>query len=417
MELFNHYFNTDLRDTLKYPEKYQIISHNNKIILNPDQEGLLLKYIKSDPKFKESLIKTVASGLSQIYGTSYDVYLSSHGNDIVINYSEQSELLYLPKELFEIIFLYATEEDLNTLFRFPEFQGIYNNNYFWYELIKYNYPKYYIENVKGYNFREVYHGLSFLYRPDITLEDIKKYPSIKDYIEYFYKIPNFLGLYLNFANVKKIRNMLYGEGAHITLEERRLILSLTKSKIDRLFLNVMQLLMDKYPEAFRYLIQNDLLKGSYIDLDNNKLKWILIFDDPKLINKLPLKYNTTQELFDTLLVKGIKSNIFDYLFKLIKPYPMVDDYLNLFKHDNIRESTIDHIVKLIGNVDSVKMYNFFYGMIMNHIHTYDLNYIWNKYRDLFSQPDKQRLRKISQQSAYLNEDDEYVGENMYRTFE
>jgi hypothetical protein len=257
-----------------------------------------------------------------------------------------------------------------------------------------------------------------LYRPEVTSDDIQKYPKIVDYIKIFHLIPNFLALYLNYSeNLKTIRNMIYGEGVRITEKDRILTQSLTRPRIDRIFFNIMELLMQKYPEAFKYLIQNDLLSGSYKNLDKNKIKWILIFDDPELISKLPINHKNNQELFKSLLGEDVGPNIFDHLFKLLHPYPTVDDYLNLFKHGNIRDSIIDHIIKLIGNVDKIKIYNFFYDTIVDSIYTYDLNYMWNKYRDLFTDIEKQGLRKIAKQRNYLLGSDELPLHGLKRTFE
>jgi hypothetical protein len=79
MDQINHYFNYTLRDYLKYPETYALTVTSNQITLFTNQTSKLLEIIKSDPNIKETLVSQLTTTLNR------SVYLSTHGNDIVIN--------------------------------------------------------------------------------------------------------------------------------------------------------------------------------------------------------------------------------------------------------------------------------------------------------------------------------------------
>jgi hypothetical protein len=270
-----------------------------------------------------------------------------------------------------------------------------------------NFSKYYIPNVRGYAFREVFHGLHFLDDPMVTKEDIKNYPNLGEHIKIYHIIPNFLDKYLNLNSmvIKTIRNILYGQGIDVT-----------RHQLDELFNNVMKLLIQKHPETFKYLVQNDLLKGSNELLFMMLNNLIVISDEPDLIGKLSHKYTTNVRLFNYLIELEIGPRIFDHFIKLVYLNPTIQDYLNILKNHEIREVTIDHIAKLIGNTNNLAVYNFFYDMIINYEHLYMINYIWNSFRHLFSDIDKKKLQTIAKQMGYLG----YLSESdelQIKTFE
>jgi hypothetical protein len=47
--------------------------------------------------------------------------------------------IYIPKELFELIFSYLNKSDLDVIFELPEFQDVQDDNYFWNNQIKYEF--------------------------------------------------------------------------------------------------------------------------------------------------------------------------------------------------------------------------------------------------------------------------------------
>src|SRR5665647_1411706 len=100
------FFNKELKDYVKYTENYQVIHRDNSIILLPNQESQLLGLIKADKAFKRKLIQDLNKLLN------YNIYLSTHGNDVVINREILSRETILPKEINEIIFTYLDEPEL-----------------------------------------------------------------------------------------------------------------------------------------------------------------------------------------------------------------------------------------------------------------------------------------------------------------
>src|SRR5665647_470724 len=136
--LFDEYFNRILRDHLKYPETFTLEFTDNRITLNPDQPSNLLNLIKIDPKIKQQLIDLVQSNIKA--HNIQEVYISTHGNDIVFNIVYKSP--YNIEEIPEIG-IYAnivSAMDLKSLNDWcrtnQKFNKYCQNNQFWIALMK-----------------------------------------------------------------------------------------------------------------------------------------------------------------------------------------------------------------------------------------------------------------------------------------
>jgi hypothetical protein len=136
MDVILKYFNVDLRDLLKYPEQFtlNLDIHTDRITLIPDQTSNLLQIIKSDNIIKENLIVMIIKNLTKMNNNIKEVYLSTHGNDIVINIILSNELVHVPKELFTLICLYVDPQDLDNIRTLYEYTYFFDFT-FWMTLV------------------------------------------------------------------------------------------------------------------------------------------------------------------------------------------------------------------------------------------------------------------------------------------
>jgi len=117
MEQFKEYFNKTLKDALKYPERFEFVLTTGRITLNPNTDSKLLELIKNNLELKGQLLTQITSFLGRIYNTVGEVYFSSHGKDILINYTlkRPTELVQLDIGIYGIIASYLDTEDVYKL--------------------------------------------------------------------------------------------------------------------------------------------------------------------------------------------------------------------------------------------------------------------------------------------------------------
>jgi len=213
---------------------------------------------------------------------------------------EKEKLMKLTKNIFRIIFLYLDDISLNSVFELAEFSFIQDDNYFWNLKILYDFPKYFIPEVSGYNWKEVYQGLKYLSNPDTQSFELETDR------ETFIKYPNLFELYLEFD--KNILSQLFiirrGIKKNISVILSQIVTSLIYN------------LIKKYPETFRYLVQYDLIQSENPNLKENMINWILHFGDISLLDKIKLEYSDPFELFKILSESNSPLNIIDYYVKV-----------------------------------------------------------------------------------------------------
>jgi hypothetical protein len=194
-ERIDAYFNTILRNHLKYPETFQIQFFSKSIVLLPSEgtdtnkvggtERSLLRLIKKDVNFKKNLIDTLQSNLGSI------VELRSRGTDIIINLKkpeEPEDEVYTVKDLKDVGVYANIAKNLNQkqLQDFcrnnQEFSNMCRNKHFWIQLIKERFPEMY----KGpkdlgissfqYRWKEVYLGLLMM-QETVGIKEVINYLS------------------------------------------------------------------------------------------------------------------------------------------------------------------------------------------------------------------------------------------------
>jgi hypothetical protein len=184
MDIIINYFNKTLKDKLKYPETFSL-TQDNKIILTPNQESQLLRSIKSNTELKEMLLMELTYQFKKLNPNLIDLYLSTHGNDIVINLKSSKELVYIPKELFTLIFSYLDAENLNNVREIYEYDYVFDST-FWMTLVTLIFEEYIILGVpiELSKYRDFYYGLSLIspYAYTGLLEIVNKYPVVMKYL-------------------------------------------------------------------------------------------------------------------------------------------------------------------------------------------------------------------------------------------
>jgi len=88
----NDYFNLILRDALRYPEKFQIEIHKDRIILYPNQPSSLLGLLIRDKPLKNNLLKIVGNFIEKNVSDAYDVSLNTDGTNIIIKWLTEEVL-------------------------------------------------------------------------------------------------------------------------------------------------------------------------------------------------------------------------------------------------------------------------------------------------------------------------------------
>jgi hypothetical protein len=287
---------------------------------------------------------------------------------------------FLPKEIFELIFSYVGNDDLDILLKLHEFQSIYEDNYFWNIIIAANFPKYYIPGLVGYNWRDIYYSLNLLFNinPDKPIDIIN--PNDKIEILILRNVPNILWVYLNYTpeinleiiemvtnnNYSGLINSLYGIIGYILYR-------------------LVKYINTNYPETFVYLIQNDLIIGNKEIVDTFIINVILRLDNVNLIPKLlSIKESSASvEPFNEILKNSsLGLNIFTYLMHKQFPDPKFKDYLDIIMYRDVDNILTDFIYDKISNqTKGDDIYDRFKFMIDNNNNPNQLRYIWNKFRE------------------------------------
>jgi hypothetical protein len=140
---------------LKYPEYFKLTVRPGSILLLPDKPSSLLSIIKSNDKIKVQIINQLTTFLQQGIPEINDVHFSSHGTDLILNYSEK----YSPEKLKlfiqaainlnleELNYLCDTDATYKIICQIPDY---------WKELIKQKFNR----DINGnFGYRKLYKGL------------------------------------------------------------------------------------------------------------------------------------------------------------------------------------------------------------------------------------------------------------------
>jgi hypothetical protein len=189
--------------------------------------------IKIDKLFKASLM----SSLIPVFRDKFifdDLYLSSRGFDIVINLITR-KITDLDVGIYSTIFSYLNQDEFLGIKEMVVFKSIFESPVIWTELIRQKFIKYYLSDIKGYNWKDVFMGLLW-YDQEISGSTNKDLPGSYD---------------------QEVSDLL-------NITSNLLVQELT-DKND--YYDVYMGLSRDYPETKRYLIMNDLINivPDYID--------------------------------------------------------------------------------------------------------------------------------------------------------
>jgi hypothetical protein len=322
--------------------------------------------------------------------------------------------IYLPREIYEVIFSYLNKSDLDVIFKLPEFEDVYDDNYFWNNQIKFNFSKYYLPNVRDYVFREVYNGLYILLNTNLKdIINLLKFDDEADKL-ILLNFPNLFELYFNYIQEinNNIRKLLKDNGIYLGINET--IINITDI-INKLITYINM----NYPYTAIYLIKNNLIKGHGKMVRRKIRQWVIKLDYVPLIYKLLFGKRTLDNLLNKIIEdESLGPNIFNYLMNIHNP--VLNDYLQIFSLYDVQENVVDIIYDKINNqIDNKIVYDLFYYMIDYRIHTEKVRYIWNKFRKYLSSNERIKLRDYAIREDYLRQDDdsaEYNNSEFYRTF-
>jgi hypothetical protein len=375
---FNKYFNTSLRDAVEYPEKFTIISSEGSITLNPDQESYLLKLIKSSSDMRDVILRVVSNNLKKEDPTVYNLYFSSHGKDIVINFQSRMITIQLDTGIHSIIASYLNEIGLDRYCKLsPIFEKVCVKPEFWVNLIRVRYPEYFVEMKGGYSWEKVYRGLLYY---DDTKRSFEKF------------------------------NVPVGD---VNFRRR-------KYEMEEYNLELLKSIYTKYPEAFLYLLYNSKLNLTRDQMahifplidDISVIKYILnkyeneidefiLYDSWNKhiwdieISKLFLKYHgkdsveidneSIRKTLESLLLRdkhALTVDEFQLYFNRLYPSGDADDLISLLLLGNkFNSETLDYVSILLEHEDIPRdLYNFMTEAIENgNVEIIEL--LWENYRE------------------------------------
>jgi len=159
---YDKFFNHDLKEYFRYPEKFNIVLMRNRVVLTPDQPSLLLKLLT----INSVLLNTVCNYIKIEFNISLeDIYFDVNSIDIITRHEPRSlktsgKFVYFDIGIWSSIASYLYLVDLDQLINSDdEFDSIIKNPTFWIELIRQKFPKYYSINAKGYDWKTLYSQL------------------------------------------------------------------------------------------------------------------------------------------------------------------------------------------------------------------------------------------------------------------
>jgi hypothetical protein len=166
MEELVKYFNNSIRGQIGYPETFKFkFSSRGKIELTPDQPSKLLELIKTNKEFKERTLRIIFILINTYEPNVYNIWFTTHGTDLIINYTISNIRLNLDTGIYSIICSYLKENDVGKFC--VTAREVCKNNVFWTELIRNRFPEYYKPVKLKYNWEQVYSGLN-TYEETIT---------------------------------------------------------------------------------------------------------------------------------------------------------------------------------------------------------------------------------------------------------
>jgi len=292
---FNNYFNITLRNHLKYPEQFNISIKDNRIILVPNGQSKLLELLKTNPATKKQILNQILQGLPK---SITNVYFSTHGYDIVINFEQ---IPHLDTGIYANIISNVDETDVNNFC--ISFKDVCAQPAFWFEMTRQRFPEYYID-IKGINWEIIYKGLLW-------------YTKERE-----------------FAKKMKLRH-----GSILELDE-------DYSRI----VDFLRIFVQKHPETFKYIIINRIKKL----YDKQALKILDIIStypsfNYEVINHILNTYNITREI----LIRGLDIYINNIpIAKLFLEYRGTDSTGNIVK---ITRNDITNLLNFEANNTSTKL--------------------------------------------------------------
>jgi len=227
--------------------------------------------------------------------------------------------------------------------------------HFWILLIREAFPEYYLPQIKGLKWKKIYYGLAFYTNYD---ELFKKYREFNDMIRQFKEAH------------KKIYDIVSKASGHHKDDFYKNIFN-TK-EFEKMFPQIKEVpigpddkfitMMEKYPEAFEYLITNDL-----IELSTDELEYIF--------KSRPLpQYKTTKYMLDNFNIESdsmsigitiaLQNNNVDMaklIYSYVKPEDVQDftNYLDelFFEHiseqEDLSNESFDFIWEIIHQNDQL----------------------------------------------------------------
>ena len=208
IKAIDNYFNNVLRNTLKYPERYNITFDVSKdrIILKSNQTSELIKRLLDDErsgrmdkdKLRSKIEQSLLGGFRNKNPNILNVnlYISSN-NEIIITFSYGEGPLNLSEIgiLSKLVVEYDDDKILELCFINKNMMKACQDPAFWWELIRLKYPQYYKINKEiNYNPRKIFKGLrSFINMINSLADSTVSFRLVRNKLYYITLIENFMG--------------------------------------------------------------------------------------------------------------------------------------------------------------------------------------------------------------------------------
>src|SRR5579863_43356 len=257
---FERYFNSTLRNALRYPETFTFDFYQGEFILHPSQKSGLIDLIRSNPKIKQNLIENVGRSLRKYIPSASNLKFTTDGTNLIIRFTlEELFSTIEPVGYLQTYANIASNLDVEQLEKMckdlPKFKILCKDPVFWITLFKERFPSRY-KPPKDIGIPEDSYDWEQIYKAAIYYVNKNRIVDNMIISGYYQGYVSYLQIYW--------RDFIY-----------------------------------EYPEGLKYLITNEIFEFSSNDMNN----LLLFSNDAYLIKYFLDHYKITQTDLENMATK------------------------------------------------------------------------------------------------------------------
>ena len=400
---FIKYFNVDLKSYLEYSETFTVEFYSDRIILKPNRQSQLINIIKTDKQLKDKLLSQLTNNIKKVFPTVYDVSFNTdkEGN-LIVKFDTQRRVDF--GGLVGVAAQVASTLDEKSLDEFcrtsTEFRDTCKKPEFWITLIKIRFPEYFKEFKGGYplsrpayNWEKVYKGLLFYDNFRNNIDQYKEY-SMNQFKIFDFHIPLPINLWNIMTNKysEAVKYLILEDIIPLSKEDLKHILSFTAD------VDIHKYIFDKYK------INNEILNDAFSNAIGNieLMKIYLDYkDQDESGNPVELDKSYVEDIYE-YLIDHDERDVSIEEWKLF--YEKIEDPAKRYTPDSLLQAlidlgsspdpkTVEYIIKMLPDEYSqAELINWFRDAI-RAIRAEQIGQVWGKYRALFDKDDIEELRQ------------------------